>query len=127
MQSSIRELPFKKTTSNKIIRQAFFDERKNREKAEVVHSAPENEVQSDILAKVKKILPDIEQIGIDDNLYAHGLESLTTLELAVCLECSPTTIYENKTIRKISEKIDAKKGIDLKLINRNIKENNTNY
>ena len=126
MQSSIRELPFKKTTSNKIIRQAFFDERKNREKAEVVHSAPENEVQSDILAKVKKILPDIEQIGIDDNLYAHGLESLTTLELAVCLECSPTTIYENKTIRKISEKIAAKKGIDLKLINRNIKEKDIN-
>lgn len=123
---SIRREPFVKTTSNKIIRQAFFDERKNRSKTEVEHCAPENKTQAHILTMVKNILPDAVDIGIDDNLYAYGLESLSTLELAVLLDCAPNVIYENKTIRKIADQIGVDQEERIAIENENLKEKNIN-
>ena len=69
-------------------------------------SSAENEKQRQILEKVMHVLPGGVSAGIDDNLYAMGLDSLSTISLALLLDCAPETIYACKTIRRLAEHLE---------------------
>lgn len=123
VQVSIRNQPFVKTTSNKIIRQAFFDERKSLQKAQrerlTERNKPANNIQAIIFAQIRRFLPDnVGNIGLDDNLFNYGLDSLTVLEISTYLECSPTIIYECKTVRKIAERLGEETQADVSRISK---------
>ena len=67
------------------------------------YTAPENDHQKQILEKVIQVLPSENPIGIDENLYERGLDSLSTINLSILLDCPAETIYAAKTIRRLAE------------------------
>jgi len=73
MKSSLRLKPFLKTTSNKIIRSAFFEERKliNDQEAMTNIHLPETETQQKIYADGL----GHHKFGIDTDFYSVGLDS----------------------------------------------------
>ena len=72
-QCSIRMVPFEKTGSKKIKREAFF-KKKAEEKQKKVFRKPETELQQQIFDIFAEIMGN-EQFGIDTNLYDCGLDS----------------------------------------------------
>ena len=119
-----REKPFPVTSSMKIKRSAAIKELEETPGSSYV--PPQNNEQAGILAQVKNILPNAGKISMKDNLYDLGLDSLTTLELAMALKCSPTLIYECKTIETLSEKIHIDASVDMRSVNKQLKLPNIN-
>ena len=77
---SIRKVPFKKNSSKKIMREAFFEEKKReKERMESVRK-PETERQQIIYDIVAQIIGH-HSFGIDTNLYECGLDSLGSIML----------------------------------------------
>ena len=113
-----RDKQFPVTSSMKIRRKAAMAELETT--ASDNYTPAQNNEQAAILSQVCRILNYKGRLGVTDNLYECGLDSLTTLELSVCLGCAPTVIYENKTVQKISEQISYSKG-NMDEINRNLK------
>ena len=101
-----REKPFPMTTSMKIKRREVIKEFSGLTVGSIPSALAENELQQRILDKVMQVLPSETVIGIDDNLYEYGLDSLLTIQLAMLLECSPEAIYACKTIRCLSERLN---------------------
>ena len=102
MDVRFREKPFPMTTSMKIKRREVIREI-SRECRNTGSAAPEDDFQQQILEKVMQVLPDGTSTGIDDNLYERGLDSLSTINLSILLDCPAETIYAAKTIRRLSE------------------------
>lgn len=99
-----REKPFPMTTSLKIRRKEVMKELEG-ERRETVHVSAQNNFQTEIMEKVMQVMPGIRQIGIDDNLYELGLDSLSTISLAILLDCDPEAIYASKTVRRLEERL----------------------
>lgn len=77
-QCHVRRIPFEKTTSKKIIRQKYFEEKKNaKTKSEGVR-LPENEYQKKLYAIASDVIGN-SLFGIDNNLYDCGLDSLGSI------------------------------------------------
>ena len=100
-----RDKPFPMTTSLKIKRRIVMRELLEGNSEARACMPPQNEHQRNILMQVRKMLPDSTEIGIDDNLYELGMDSLSTINLAILLECDPEEIYACKTIRRLSERL----------------------
>lgn len=72
---SVRKHPFEKTSSKKIIREKFFEEKKRSESGRADVELPKTEMQQ----KLYDILVEItgnELMGIADDFYSSGLDSL---------------------------------------------------
>ena len=91
------------TTSLKIRRAEVMKELAQSDGVKKPVTPPQNEAQSTIADWVMQLLPNAGGIGIDENLFDCGLDSLTAIHLAVLMHCDPTVIYECKTIEKLSE------------------------
>ena len=104
MDVRFREKPFPMTSSMKIKRRDVMRELTG-EKKEDTYVAPQNEIQEMILKHVKNILANQARIGINDNLFEYGLDSLSALNLAILLSCDPGVIYECKTVKNLSENV----------------------
>ena len=80
MRFRVRETPFEKTSSKKIIRSKYF----SKKKAEKEHLAnlrlPENDLQTQIYNSVASCLGH-RRFGIDTNLYEAGLDSMGSVLL----------------------------------------------
>ncbi len=98
-----REKPFPMTTSLKIKRGEVLRELEEAGQTRRAAAPPENDAQRWILAQVREVLSRPGTIGVDDNLYALGLDSLSTIGLAVLLDCDAETIYACKTIRALEK------------------------
>ena len=98
-----RSRPFPMTTSLKIRRAEVMKELAQSDGVKKPVTPPQNEAQSTIADWVMQLLPNAGEIGIDENLFDCGLDSLTAIHLAVLMHCDPTVIYECKTIEKLSE------------------------
>ena len=114
MDVRFRETPFPMTSSMKIKRKEVMLELSG-EKKECTYVPPQNKVQEKIMEQVKNILTGESHIGIHDNLFENGLDSLTVLNLALFLGCDPAVIYECKTVHKLSEciRIDMMEHVDI--------------
>ncbi len=97
-----RDKPFPVTTSMKIKRREVMRELEQSARGSSYVPA-QNGLQQEILEKVMQVLSVSAPIGMDDNLYERGLDSLSTIYLALLLDCAPETIYAAKTIRRLSE------------------------
>jgi len=82
---TIRESPFAKTSTRKIIRQKFMEELKERERKEEIQNEnekdfdllkPSNDLQKRIYQCISKTLND-KEFGINANLYEYGLNSVS--------------------------------------------------
>lgn len=120
-----REKPFPVTSSMKIRRSIIIKELSETDNTNE-YIPPQNNIRAGILVQVKRILSSVEKISITDNLYDLGLDSLGTLELSVNLNCSPNLIYDCRTIKTLSEKIDSSNQLDINKINKQLKLRNVN-
>lgn len=98
-----RTKPFPMTTSLKIRRAAVMRELTSDGSGKAACTPPQNETQRKIAAQVAELLPNAGDIGIDDNLFDCGLDSLTAIHLAMLLHCDASAVYACKTIRRLSE------------------------
>ncbi len=98
-----REKPFPMTTSLKIKRGLVLEEIKASEITATAFAAPENENQKRIMECVLQVLPGKKSIGIDDNLFDCGLDSLSAIHLGILLDRDPAEIYVCRTVRALSE------------------------
>ena len=95
MRSSIRETPFAKTSSKKIIRSQYLEGMKQEKLAEQNFHMPETELQKQIYDCISGVLGH-RRFGIDTELYEAGLDSLGSVLLL-------TDLYQ---ILKISMTLD---------------------
>ncbi len=105
MDVRFRDVPFPMTSSMKIKRKPAMKEILGQGSSAKSYTMPENDEQAAVMECLKKVIPGADKIGVEDNLYEKGLDSLTTLNLAVLLGCSPMIIYECKTVKEIAGRI----------------------
>lgn len=106
MKSSTREIPFEKTSSKKIIRGKYFEQKKKEKDEAANFRKPENEMQQKIYNSVSECLGH-SRFGIDTDFYQVGLDSLGSVllltELFEKFKISITLkeLSENATIEKL--------------------------
>ena len=107
LESHVRYVPFEKTSSRKIIRGKYFEQKAQEEKDMASLRKPENEQQQIIYNSVAQSLGH-ERFGIDTDLYEAGLDSLGSVmllaDLYEKLEISITLqeLSQNATVEKLS-------------------------
>ncbi|MBO6137975.1 MAG: AMP-binding protein [Lachnospiraceae bacterium] len=112
---SIRKDPFEKTSSKKIIRSRYFDEKSAREDKASKIKKPENETQQSLYDMLVRITGN-ELIGINDNLYDCGLDSMGAVLLIEEIEeklkkiISFNDLTSHNTIASIAELLDSSSG-----------------
>ena len=100
MNFRIREIPFAKTSSKKIIRSQYFTQKK-KEKEELENvRKPENELQTQIYECISAVLGH-QRFGIDTDLYTVGLDSLGSVMLLSDLPVFNDTVYQNLLVSVI--------------------------
>lgn len=80
MKSRIRETPFAKTSSKKIIRNQYFTQKKKEEEELANVRQPENELQQKLFDAIADTLGH-RRFGIDTDVYEAGLDSLGSVLL----------------------------------------------
>ncbi len=80
MNFRIRQTPFAKTSSKKIIRSQYFTQKKKEEEELKNVRLPENELQAQIYDRIAAVLGH-QRFGIDTDLYTAGLDSLGSVML----------------------------------------------
>ncbi|MBE5998896.1 MAG: AMP-binding protein [Eubacteriales bacterium] len=112
---TVRKVPFEKTSSKKIIRKIYFDnkEAKAEEKKNLLR--PATDLQRQISEVVTSVLSG-EEIGTDANLYQNGLDSLASvmlieeLQTQLGISVTLTELMEYNTILKLEELALQKQG-----------------
>ena len=118
-QCAVRKNPFEKTSSKKIIRQKYFDKKKEEQERVLNLRKPENDVQQKIYDSVAEVIGN-RNFGIDSDLYNHGLDSLGSVMLIEDLHdkfekaMTFNDLMENNTILKI-EAFFAKENVENKI------------
>ena len=108
LESHVRYVPFEKTSSRKIIRGKYFEQKAKEEKEMENLRMPETEHQKIIYNSVAQSLGH-ERFGIDTNLYEVGLDSLGSVmllsDLYEKLKISITLqeLSNNATVEKLSD------------------------
>lgn len=106
MRSSIREIPFEKTSSKKIIRGKYFEQKKKEQDEAANLRKPENETQQKLYNCVSECLGHT-LFGIDTDFFQAGLDSLASVllltELFEKFKISITLkeLGENNTVEKL--------------------------
>lgn len=77
---TVRKNPFDKTSSKKIIREKYFEEKEKAEEKAKSVKKPETELQQRILDLAAKVL-GTDAIGVDEDLQDYGLDSMGTVML----------------------------------------------
>lgn len=114
-ECTIRKTAFKKTSSNKIIRDVYFNEKSDSVAKQEDSRKPENDIQRKLYELVSDIIGNTE-FGIDDNFYQCGLDSLGSTLLVVDLSTEfkvnikLSELMDNPTILDIEKLISAKQG-----------------
>ena len=111
----IRENPFEKTASKKIIRSKYFSEKKSDEDKAASIEKPQNDVQQKLYDIIVTITGN-ELTGINDNLYDVGLDSMGCVLLIEDIESKLgkvinfNDLIECNTIVKIEKLISGASG-----------------
>ena len=106
LQSYVRYIPFEKTSSRKIIRGKYFEQKKKQKEEEASLKRPHNDVQKTIYNAVAESLGH-QKFGIDTDFYEAGLDSLgsilllTNLYERMQLSISLHDLSQNSTVEKL--------------------------
>lgn len=110
----VRLNPFEKTSSKKIIRQKYFDDKKAEEEIATTLHMPENEVQQKIYDCICEVIGN-NKFGIDSNIYECGLDSLGSVMLIEELHnnfekrVTFNDLMENNTVLKLESFLSEEK------------------
>ncbi len=102
----VRQNPFKKTSSRKILRDAVFTEKKEAQRREQDKKKPENELQQTLYDIISEILGN-DKFGVDDNLNECGMDSMSSILLIEEIEArtkkviSYNDLASHRTIREL--------------------------
>lgn len=119
----VRKHPFEKTSSKKIIRQKYFDSKKEEKEKQRDVRLPENDLQQKLYDILSGVIGN-ELFGIDSNFYQSGLDSFGSIlfieELHNQMEQNVTLndLMEHNTILLLEEYLNEKKNepeVDLSL------------
>lgn len=80
LKCRIRETPFAKTSSKKIIRNQYFTEKKVEREQEEAVLRPETQLQQELYDCVQQVLGN-RRLGVDTDFYEAGLDSLGSVLL----------------------------------------------
>lgn len=114
VKCKVRKEPFEKTSSKKIIRQKYFEEKKEEIKKEDSLLKPVNEMQQEIYDSIAGVLGH-KIFGIDSDLYQCGLDSLGSIMLIEELHekfqktMTFNDLMENATVLKIEQFLNGQK------------------
>jgi len=72
---TVRKTAFEKTSSNKIIRKVYFDEKEESNKKKINSTKAETKIQRQLYDMIAEQIGNTE-FGINDNFYERGLDSL---------------------------------------------------
>ena len=107
LQSHVRYIPFEKTSSKKIIRGKYFEQKKKEKETIANLKKPENEIQEIIFNSVAESLGH-QNFGVDMDLFECGLDSLGSvlllsslydkLEMSINLQ----ELSQNATVEKLA-------------------------
>lgn len=103
---SVRKQPFKKTSSKKIIRDIYFENKKETTEKKAGYMKPSTELQKELYDIVLEVI-GADAIGVDMNLYQAGLDSLTSVMLIeeiqerLSVNISLTELMDSNTILKL--------------------------
>ncbi|MCD8221920.1 MAG: AMP-binding protein [Clostridiales bacterium] len=106
MKVRLRDVPFEKTSSKKIIRSQYFTQKKKEEDELAKVKKPETELQTRIYQCVEGVLGH-SRFGIDTDLYAAGLDSMGSVLLIGDLhdqmnaEITLAELMENASVEKL--------------------------
>ena len=95
----IRETPFKRNASMKIIRTS------EHAKAERKIVPPTTPTERKVCAAAADLL-SLSQVGIDDNFFALGGSSLTAVEFALALNIEPQLVYDKPFLGLLAAAMD---------------------
>lgn len=115
MQCRIREVPFAKTSSKKIIRNQYFTKKKEEKEQEAQVRRPETEFQEKLYTCVSNVLGH-SRFGIDTELYEAGLDSmgsvllLTDLYNDLKISITLDELMSHASILKLEEVAKEKEG-----------------
>ncbi len=115
MRFRLREHPFEKTSSKKIIRSQFFSQRKKEQEELGNVRQPENGQQAQIYDCVSAVLGH-QRFGIDTDFYSVGLDSLgsvmllTDLSDRVGLSLTLGDLMAHATVLKLEAFLEEAKG-----------------
>ena len=116
-QCTIRTIPFEKTSSKKIIRQKYFEQKKEEEEKVKNIRKPENEIQQKIHDIVAGLIGN-SLFGIDSNFYDSGLDSLGSMMLIeevhtkLNKEITFNDLLEHDTVLKLEQYFTEEKAED---------------
>ena len=106
LQSHVRYIPFEKTSSKKIIRGKYFEQKEKQKKNVQNLRKPENDTQQTIFNCVAESLGH-QEFGIDTDLFEAGLDSLGSVLLLSSLydklhiSITLQQLSQNPTVEKI--------------------------
>ena len=112
---TIRKTPFPKTSSKKIIRKVYFDNKEARSEKKKNLLQPVTELQQK-LSEIVLAVTGGDAVGTDMNLYQNGLDSLASVMLIEELQTqlgvgvTLTELMESNTILKLEDLILQKQG-----------------
>ncbi|MBR4450282.1 MAG: iron-containing alcohol dehydrogenase [Clostridia bacterium] len=95
----LREVPFRRNNSLKIVR-------------DYEHKNPPRKINPPVTQMQKKVCKTaaefltVDEIGIDDNFFALGGDSLTSIEFALALNIEPQLIYDNPFFGLLAAKME---------------------
>ncbi|MFR2593431.1 MAG: condensation domain-containing protein [Butyribacter sp.] len=128
---TVRKTAFEKTSSNKIIRKVYFDEKEESNKKKINSTKAETKIQRQLYDMIAEQIGNTE-FGINDNFYERGLDSLgssvliTELSEKINVNITLSELMENADILKlealIKSKTKQKKTIDEDAENKTVKE-----
>lgn len=114
---TVRRTPFPKTSSQKIIRKVYFDNKQAQSEKKENLRRPATDLQRRICGIVADVI-GTEAVGTDVNLYQSGLDSLGSVmlieELQTQLGAGVTLaeLMENNTVLKLEELLLQKQGAE---------------
>ena len=104
----LRDIPFAKTSSKKIIRSQYLEGKQKEEQEEKRFRMPENELQKQIYDCIAAVLGH-RRFGIDTELYEAGLDSLgsvlllTDLYQILTVSMTLDDLLQHASVRKVEE------------------------
>ena len=113
MKCSVRKHPFKKTSSDKIIREQFFEDLKNEEARKSELTLPVNDMQKELCQLIADITGN-DTVGTTEDFYDIGLDSMGSVMLIEELDerfsvnISLSELIENNTVLLLEEFINNK-------------------
>ncbi len=125
MKCFVRKHPFKKTSSDKIIREKFFEDMENEKARKSDLTMPVTELQKELCQVIGDITGN-DYIGTTEDFYSIGLDSMGSVMLIEEMDerfnisISLSELIENNTVLLleafiINKKNDSKSAVDLSI------------